>query len=365
MVRPLHLLGILVCIVPASALAISEADLEKLCTERLSRLASATRLFISLHKREPEKLSELFYYGLAETDDFICPKSGTKSISRRDLDAKSDFVFTKLGDEIIVRETKTRYQPGNAMAVTLKGEKKWVGVDGTGKVETPQPKGPTPDPPQLAKANEHFNAGRFKEALSEIEAGLKDSPRNIPSIRLRGMVRLWTNDLKGARDDYSRLVEDATHTMEARRVVAGINIATGEVAAAKAETEALLKAASQDAYVVILHGQAALARGDTKEATASFAAAMKLDEKAPANLYQQANQFLSAGVPAFAQMQYRAIVWMKPDFSGAYYGLGISCAALGQRDDAVNSFKRYLIYDQTTAFAEYAKKEIKRLEQSK
>ena len=176
----------------------------------------------------------------------------------------------------------------------------------------------------------------------------------------RAVDRLWKNDLHGALDELNQLASDP-NDLEARRLRAMTRLAIGEVGAARAEAEALLAQRPDDPSLLLLHGQTALLINDTATARRDFDRVIRLAPDTSQGIYNQANQMLSAGVLPVAHLQYLTVIWLDPQTTGAYYGLGMTCARLGRRDQAIEAFERYIKLEPNGPQAQYVLQQLNQL----
>ena len=70
---------------------------------------------------------------------------------------------------------------------------------------------------------------------------------------------------------------------------------------------------------------------------------------------------LDAGVLSVAYLQYLTLLWLDPRLTGANYGLGLTCARLGQRDQAIQAFERFVQAEPNSPYAENARQQLNQL----
>ncbi len=182
-------------------------------------------------------------------------------------------------------------------------------------------------------------------------------PATLESVR----QRVWKNDLKGALADSIALAAANPNDIQARALRGGLELLAGDPRTGLSEAEALIKASPNDVWMWVLHAQALLRNNNAAAARQSLARAKQLDPNLVPNLYNQANQILSAGVPAMAHLQYTTTLAADPNLSGAYYGLGFACSQLGMKEQAIQAFEHYLRLDPYSAYAQTVRQEVERL----
>ncbi|GEM_PF-4488297 len=119
---------------PAAPLP-AAAEQERICQDRLLRLAAAVRVFRLTHENQsPAKMSELYYAGLIDDlADFVCPASGTKTLTRQSLDANGDYMVVqgKTAAEVCVQE-KVPHHGDKPLSVAI-----LAGVDRPAEAQAP------------------------------------------------------------------------------------------------------------------------------------------------------------------------------------------------------------------------------------
>ncbi len=383
---------------PFAARAADETETK--CRARLKNLGGAVTAYKLLHEDKlPAKLSDLYRDGLVENfSDFVCPSSGVTIAAVSDIDEKSDYTLESLSDakDLLVREKKPSHGD-SVLAIFKDGSIKPVRVAATTGISppvtpptnpatttavvppvnppvtppptvTPPVTPPTVTPPpaggepaEFARAHEHYAAGRFADALPLYNAAIRSSPNHAPSLFERAVVRMWTNDLRGALED-ATAAQKLTQDVETRRLKTGIEIVAGDPRVALQEAEVLLKAQPDNAMMHILHGEACLWNNNADAAQQSFKRAAQLAPDLAQGLYNQAIQFYNAGVFAMALQQFLAVQGVDPNHAGAYYGLGLTYSKLGQTEHAIRALQTYLQMDKTSPHAAAAREELRRLQ---
>lgn len=206
-----------------------------------------------------------------------------------------------------------------------------------------------------------YAAGRHADALVKYDAALVSNPDDPAARFERAIVRGWLNDVPGALADLTTLVARDPTALGTRRTRAAFELVVGDPRIGLAEAEALLQLEPNNSWTNVVHGQACLWNDNAEGAARSFARAVQLDPATAQSLMGQANQFLAAGVPGVALLQYTSVVWMDPSLYNALYGLGFACSKLGQTERAIAAFNQFLQYDSTSDFALLVRMELERL----
>ena len=214
---------------------------------------------------------------------------------------------------------------------------------------------------RFSEAQALYQAGRYQEALPLYDELIDESSTFRQARFDRAVMRLWTNDLIGSLEDFRWLAREK-NDRESRRLRALVELAAGNVKEARKEADRLLREKPSDPEAILVAAQAALYDGNQQRAQELFQKLRTLAPQTETGLYTQAGNFLQAGVPAMALVQYDTIVWMNPGQTNAYYGLGFAASRLGQREKAIEAFNRYLQYDATSQWAEQVRSELQRLQ---
>ena len=217
------------------------------------------------------------------------------------------------------------------------------------------------DPPEFVPAHKLFLEHRHQEALIQYNVALQHMPNHRASLYERGTVQLWLNEVPGALQDWTTLANLDPSDVEIRRLQTSLEMVAGDPRKALEQAKELLQLIPTDPNILLLYAQTALYAQDLPAAQRSFALAARLNPSLASLLYDQGNQFLTAGVPALAYQLHASVLYLDPKMVGAHYGLGLAAARLGQRDRALKAFTDFLRYDSTSPFAEQARQQIERL----
>jgi tetratricopeptide (TPR) repeat protein len=225
----------------------------------------------------------------------------------------------------------------------------------------PPGQGNPPNQDEIERARGLAREGKPQEALAQFDALISRAPQDAALRSERGTMRLWNNDLRGAREDWAAIASQSPDNVDARKFAAALELVAGDPRASLAQYQELARIRPADPLVLIGQGQASLWTGDTVGAQKSFQQALQISPDLAKSLYEQANQMLSANVPAIAHVQYTTVVWLDPNAYHAYYGLGFAASKLGRKQEAIDAFERYLQRDPSSQFAENVRGELARL----
>ncbi|HEY8240433.1 MAG TPA: tetratricopeptide repeat protein, partial [Kiritimatiellia bacterium] len=173
------------------------------------------------------------------------------------------------------------------------------------------------------------------------------NPPALPGNRMAQLnmvvAAVWSNNVVFAAQQLKQMMAAYPGDAEIARYWVLIQLAAGgDNAGAKAVADQLLVTHPADAQVLMAHGQAALFNKDQAGAVRSINAAYAMAPFLINGIYDEANRLRGQGVYSVAYIQYISLTWMNPPSSGAFYGLGYCAEALGRREEAIESFERYL-----------------------
>ena len=116
-----------------------------------------------------------------------------------------------------------------------------------------------------------FRTGDLGTARDKVGQILKAAPDHVPSLVLAAKIALQTEQFASAEANLRRALAQAPDHPEARRLLAASYLRSGQAAKARQELQPLLAAREvPDAHLLILAGEASLAGGDIKQATAFY-----------------------------------------------------------------------------------------------
>ncbi|MGZ8254031.1 MAG: XrtA/PEP-CTERM system TPR-repeat protein PrsT, partial [Burkholderiaceae bacterium] len=124
-----------------------------------------------------------------------------------------------------------------------------------------------------------FRTGDLATARDQVSQILKVVPDHVPSLVLVSKVEVGSGQYSSAEAHLRRALAQAPDHAEARRLLASNYLRSGQAAKARQELQPLLAGRdSADFHVLLLAGEASLAGGDMKQATAYY---RQVAEKGP------------------------------------------------------------------------------------
>lgn len=116
-----------------------------------------------------------------------------------------------------------------------------------------------------------FRTGDLATARDRVSQILKVIPDHVPSLVLMSKVEVRAGQYSSAEAHLRRALAQAPDHAEARRLLASTYLRSGQAAKARQELQPLLaERATPDSHVLLLAGEASLAGGDMKQATAYY-----------------------------------------------------------------------------------------------
>ena len=381
---------------PAPAADLSPSAAEDKCAANLKRLGAAWRTWQFVNEgAPPANLGELYFAGYVDSPGrYSCPAGDRRLTTGAEASSLGDYTTEPLSGQpaFLVREKQPRHGTNLLLALSTNGSIIKLQMEPTNLpvvITHPPPQAPpnvaaTNRPPvvptpnsvplplpgplteTLAQAEKLSASGRFSEALPLLDRALAQNATNQLALWSRGLARTWTGDLQGSVTDLDALLALDPSNLDVRRVRSLTALAGGiEVATVRATMTELLRAQPNHAQLLLVAGQAELASGDNAAAQRYFARATAADPQLIQGVYQQAGQFLQAGVPKMAYLQFMAVVWSSPNFAGGHYGAGMAASRLGYQAQATQAFEQYLRLDPSSSFAATARQELERLRRAR
>jgi Tfp pilus assembly protein PilF len=223
---------------------------------------------------------------------------------------------------------------------------------------------PAGDPPEYREGMELYERGDTAGARAAFDRALQRQPRHTGSLAFRAHARFWMNDLAGAREDYRAAAALLPDDLGLRRLWAMTEICLGNVLEGREVADGVLRRAPADASALLLAGQAAMSAGEGDLARSRFAEAQqRFQGSLAAQVFQDADQALTRGVPALAAVLFGSVIWMDPSAPQPRFGYAEAMSRLGHAEKAIEGFRFYLQHDDTQSpQAEYARRKIAELQ---
>lgn len=218
-----------------------------------------------------------------------------------------------------------------------------------------------PSPRRSSPAYDQLIAGKFNEAIVSATAALKKSPRDEDALVTRGHAYLNSNRLKESLMDF-RSLSTAHPGVPAYRAVQAVGeLLAGDKRVARVIAEELIKSDPQVADYHLLHGEAAMLMGQNATASESFKTAVRLNPQLPAEVRSKGDNYLNKGVPEAASLMYSTALFMDVSDVSPFIGLGAAREKLGDKEQAMRAYERYLRFDPNGQHASKARQELARL----
>ncbi len=125
-------------------------------------------------------------------------------------------------------------------------------------------------------------------------------PESRDARFLRGRTRMWLNDLRGAREDFSQLAGQNPADYESQRRVVELKLMIGDRRAALQKASTLAKAEPDNIMLACVYAYAAAVNQDTGTAQRVYAEVAKKAPTLAGRLYAEARRLQQAGVPLMA-----------------------------------------------------------------
>lgn len=194
----------------------------------------------------------------------------------------------------------------------------------------------------LTRGDEHFAAGRYREALVEFRNAVKADPSSgVAHYRVAQTIAAGASIGEGVRE-FARaadlLPDDLGIQLDAARAL----LATGQFEDARSRAEGVLKrdATNVDAHIVRAHATAGLK--DVDEATKALEEAIKLQPERSASYVRLASLQLATGRRAEAEAAYKQAISMAPNVVGPHLALANYYWMSGRPAEAEGAIKAAL-----------------------
>lgn len=194
-----------------------------------------------------------------------------------------------------------------------------------------------------------WGSGEEDKRLEDLNAALKDDPKNLEALRTRAAIRLQDQDIAGAIEDMERvLAEDPTNQQIAQTVVQKLADLGRVDDALEILTKALESKPSEGLYRI----RAIVYRMQLKEdeALADLNKALAIQPQDPISLLQRAEISLSKKNLQAAKDDLRAAERIAPGVSAAEQAIWVRCLIAleeGRMADAINEMKTLIDRDPT------------------
>lgn len=206
-----------------------------------------------------------------------------------------------------------------------------------------------------------FNAGDFRAALAQYELALKAEPNSVPALTGLGAAKNALGDHRGAIAVYERALKLNPNLPNVGAWIGENYLDLGDRTKALEWFRWETTRAPQSVWATSFLGTVQSLAGQPDSARALFERAAQLDPNVGAQRYQNGAALARRGKHYRAVWEYSAALYLNSQLHQAYYALGASYAALGEKSRALQSYQTYLQHDTTSEWAARARQEIQRL----
>lgn len=213
----------------------------------------------------------------------------------------------------------------------------------------------------LPSAQAAFEAGRIAEAQAGFAAVAQRNPKSIEAHLGLGRCANLIGDLDGALRHYLAVAPLAPETPNLRVWIAEIYLAQGQHRSATQWLETETKLQPRSAWAWSWLGTLQWERGEGAKARASIARAAALGQNVAAWRLNNGVNLLANNQAKRAKMDFNTLLLLDPRDARAHYYLGECQAQLGERDQAIESFRSYLQGEPTSDLAATARQRLEEL----
>lgn len=195
------------------------------------------------------------------------------------------------------------------------------------------------------RGSELIDAGRWQEAIAELDQAIAQEPDNATAYSNRGYAYSKLGQLERAIADYDRAIEvDPANTAAyTNRAMAYVDL--GQHAQAKADCDKAIELGPPSAAAYDTRGLAFAGLGQYKLAVADYGTAIQLDPGRTSALNNRAISYSKLGQDALAIADYSKAIELEKNPANLvqiYFNRGITYANLGKRELAKADYEKAL-----------------------
>ena len=217
----------------------------------------------------------------------------------------------------------------------------------------------------LAGANQALSQSNTTDARRLFELAAQAKGDSVEAFLGLGRCANFEGDLDGAMKAYLAAARLAPDTPNLRVWIAEVFIGRGNFRSAQQWLDTELKMQPASAWAWSWRGTLQLETGDRAAAVVAMARAAALQPETSSFRFQNGAALLNSNQPKRALMDFTAALMIDPRGTGAYYQLAECHARLGERDQAIENFRRYLQSDSTSVWAVRARARIEELSRAR
>lgn len=188
----------------------------------------------------------------------------------------------------------------------------------------------------------HHRAGKLLEAAQSYQQAHREDLHDPDALLLLGILARQTGRNAAAVGLIGEAVRLRPRNAGFHAVLAQVQIAQGDAAAAEAECRQALELSPKLAVAWCCLGDIAVARGDEEQARAAWQTAARLDAGSARAERSLGHWLCRRGKFHEAAEAYRAGLRKTPNDAALHYMLGAALAAAGDRDEAAAAYRKAL-----------------------
>jgi len=242
-------------------------------------------------------------------------------------------------DKTLVNNPAMEMRPGEREALEALG---YVVSASADRRDPPDPRNLVEGHVAVEIARELLSAGRYDEALAQLDLMLKDDRENLAALNLKGNVLLQLGDIDGAEEIYMRSLELDPKSSDS--VAALCRLEMGRHNYDKAIELARLGRTTRSPFRIFdaLEARCLMALGRNDEAVALVEEALLQSPDDPDLLVFHATTRIAAGDVETAEEELRRANDADPFHSGARQALGQLLENSGREEEAIEVYKALL-----------------------
>jgi tetratricopeptide (TPR) repeat protein len=180
-----------------------------------------------------------------------------------------------------------------------------------------------------------------KEGIDVMTGLVRDFPDSAHSYGLMGVVRVALGNVPEAAKCFAKSIELDPAYSNGYRGLATLALSAGQFEKVVVMARKALDMDSKARGVRSQLGQALIALGRPKEATAVLQADVEISPRAGRSYFYLAQAYQQLGQYDKAKENYTAALRIKPDYTEACYGIAAASARLGQAEEAAKYRRKF------------------------
>lgn len=202
--------------------------------------------------------------------------------------------------------------------------------------------------------------GRYADGLPLFERAVRANPNSDTALTGLGLCQNLLGDIDSALRTYETLYRVAPQSPGLGGWFAELLTAKGDYAAARRWIEQELQVNPNSAWALSWLGSIEWGAGREHAAREAFARAMESDPRISTARFENGTK-IGIAQPGRAIVDFTAALLLNPKGSAVYYYLGECYLQVGQRHEAMESFRRFLEADPASEWSGRARQRLKEL----